>query len=279
MDWVQTLHTEGMDLNPRTTLSPKLGVSSEQCWVWSQNQCQLAACLIHYTMSWSNLDQVLKIFSSLLLTLESSFSFTSTLSSNPPPHSPFIHAFLYFPLEIWQCQSLGGGRTDLEMVSRSQGLHACWVLLHVPSLESSAEMLEAGWRQEDPSLDWDHFVLVTSAHGCPVPVGRTGGSSVWGWASELSLQFVRCAYVIILMAIYWCTEVIPLAVTSLLPALLFPLFKILDSKQVSTWGPCPSASLTGNVSKPISELPGLGREQSSPDWGMETIHCTVSTHF
>ncbi|XP_006899830.1 PREDICTED: solute carrier family 13 member 5 isoform X2 [Elephantulus edwardii] len=45
-------------------------------------------------------------------------------------------------------------------------------------------------------------------------------------------KFVRCAYVIILMAIYWCTEVIPLAVTSLIPLLLFPLFKILDSKQV-----------------------------------------------
>uniref|UniRef100_A0A8C6FB96 Solute carrier family 13 member 5 n=1 Tax=Monodon monoceros TaxID=40151 RepID=A0A8C6FB96_MONMO len=45
-------------------------------------------------------------------------------------------------------------------------------------------------------------------------------------------KFVRCAYVIILMAIYWCTEVIPLAVTALMPALFFPLFKILDSKQV-----------------------------------------------
>ncbi|XP_004716211.1 solute carrier family 13 member 5 [Echinops telfairi] len=45
-------------------------------------------------------------------------------------------------------------------------------------------------------------------------------------------KFVRCAYVIILMAVYWCTEVIPLAVTSLLPVVLFPLFKILDSKQV-----------------------------------------------
>ncbi|XP_074046610.1 Na(+)/citrate cotransporter isoform X2 [Macrotis lagotis] len=41
-----------------------------------------------------------------------------------------------------------------------------------------------------------------------------------------------CAYVILLMAVYWCTEVIPLAVTSLLPALLFPLLKIMDSKQV-----------------------------------------------
>lgn len=46
-------------------------------------------------------------------------------------------------------------------------------------------------------------------------------------------KFVRCAYIIIIMAVYWCTEVIPLAVTALLPALLFPLFKILDFKQVS----------------------------------------------
>ncbi|XP_036982629.2 Na(+)/citrate cotransporter [Artibeus jamaicensis] len=45
-------------------------------------------------------------------------------------------------------------------------------------------------------------------------------------------KFVRCAYVIILMAIYWCTEVIPLAVTALMPVLLFPLLKILDSRQV-----------------------------------------------
>ncbi|KAK7804163.1 hypothetical protein U0070_022471 [Myodes glareolus] len=51
-------------------------------------------------------------------------------------------------------------------------------------------------------------------------------------ASELSPQFARCAYVVILMAIYWCTDVIPVAVTSLLPVLLFPLLKVLDSKQV-----------------------------------------------
>ncbi|XP_075761021.1 Na(+)/citrate cotransporter-like isoform X4 [Pelodiscus sinensis] len=42
----------------------------------------------------------------------------------------------------------------------------------------------------------------------------------------------KCAYVIILMAVYWCTEVIPLAVTSLLPAILFPMFGILESKKV-----------------------------------------------
>ncbi|XP_043910184.1 solute carrier family 13 member 5 isoform X2 [Protopterus annectens] len=42
----------------------------------------------------------------------------------------------------------------------------------------------------------------------------------------------KCGYVIILMAVYWCTEVIPLAATSLMPALLLPLFGILDSKRV-----------------------------------------------
>lgn len=73
--------------------------------------------------------------------------------------------------------------------------------------------------------------------------------------SGLSPQFVRCAYVIILMAIYWCTEVIPLAVTSLMPALLFPLFKILDSKQVSR----PRAFLLLPVAhSPSPSLSGLG---------------------
>uniref|UniRef100_A0A4W5LJA0 Solute carrier family 13 member 5a n=1 Tax=Hucho hucho TaxID=62062 RepID=A0A4W5LJA0_9TELE len=32
--------------------------------------------------------------------------------------------------------------------------------------------------------------------------------------------------------LYWCTEVLPLAVTALLPAVLFPLFGIMESKQV-----------------------------------------------
>ncbi|XP_075892464.1 Na(+)/citrate cotransporter isoform X2 [Nelusetta ayraudi] len=42
----------------------------------------------------------------------------------------------------------------------------------------------------------------------------------------------ECAYVIIMMAVFWCTEVLPLAITALLPALLFPLFGIMESKDV-----------------------------------------------
>ncbi|NXX97273.1 S13A2 protein, partial [Centropus bengalensis] len=39
----------------------------------------------------------------------------------------------------------------------------------------------------------------------------------------------ECGYVIILMALLWCTEALPLAVTALLPVLLFPLMNIMDS--------------------------------------------------
>ncbi len=37
----------------------------------------------------------------------------------------------------------------------------------------------------------------------------------------------------LLMAVWWITEVVPLAVTSLIPVALFPLFGIMDSKEVS----------------------------------------------
>ncbi|TRZ03856.1 hypothetical protein DNTS_029331, partial [Danionella cerebrum] len=46
----------------------------------------------------------------------------------------------------------------------------------------------------------------------------------------MSTQVACCAYVVALMAVYWCTEVLPLAVTALLPAVLFPLFTIMESK-------------------------------------------------
>ncbi|KAI7811898.1 Solute carrier family 13 sodium/sulfate symporter, partial [Triplophysa rosa] len=44
----------------------------------------------------------------------------------------------------------------------------------------------------------------------------------------------ECAYILILMAVYWMTEVLPLSITALLPALLFPLFGIMKSSQVAS---------------------------------------------
>ncbi|NXC88627.1 S13A2 protein, partial [Cercotrichas coryphoeus] len=46
-------------------------------------------------------------------------------------------------------------------------------------------------------------------------------------------QEALCGYVIIVMALFWCTEALPLAVTALLPVLLFPLMNIMDSTTVS----------------------------------------------
>ncbi|XP_041097220.1 solute carrier family 13 member 5 isoform X2 [Polyodon spathula] len=42
----------------------------------------------------------------------------------------------------------------------------------------------------------------------------------------------HCGYVIGLMAVYWCSEAMPLAVTALLPAVLFPMLGVLESGKV-----------------------------------------------
>lgn len=39
----------------------------------------------------------------------------------------------------------------------------------------------------------------------------------------------HCLYVLLLMAVYWSTEAIPLAITSMIPIVLFPLMGILDT--------------------------------------------------
>ncbi|XP_030078424.1 solute carrier family 13 member 2 [Microcaecilia unicolor] len=41
-----------------------------------------------------------------------------------------------------------------------------------------------------------------------------------------------CGFVIVLMALFWCTEALPLAVTALFPVLLFPMMGIMDSTLV-----------------------------------------------
>uniref|UniRef100_T1IJV4 Citrate transporter-like domain-containing protein n=1 Tax=Strigamia maritima TaxID=126957 RepID=T1IJV4_STRMM len=42
----------------------------------------------------------------------------------------------------------------------------------------------------------------------------------------------KCSYVVLLVTIYWVTSAVPLAVSSLLPIVLFPLFGILPSSKV-----------------------------------------------
>ncbi|XP_058390607.1 solute carrier family 13 member 1 [Diceros bicornis minor] len=47
-------------------------------------------------------------------------------------------------------------------------------------------------------------------------------------------QEVECAYVLFVVAIFWLTEALPLSVTALLPALMFPMFGIMPSKTVAS---------------------------------------------
>jgi sodium-dependent dicarboxylate transporter 2/3/5 len=42
----------------------------------------------------------------------------------------------------------------------------------------------------------------------------------------------KCAYAILIMATYWMTEVIPMAVTALLPVVIFPWIGIMDTKDI-----------------------------------------------
>lgn len=45
-------------------------------------------------------------------------------------------------------------------------------------------------------------------------------------------QEAYCAYSIILMALFWCTEALPLAVTALFPIVLYPMMGIMDASEV-----------------------------------------------
>ncbi|XP_074049908.1 solute carrier family 13 member 1 [Macrotis lagotis] len=44
----------------------------------------------------------------------------------------------------------------------------------------------------------------------------------------------ECAYTLFVVAIFWITEALPLSITALLPALMFPWFGILSSKKVAS---------------------------------------------
>lgn len=43
------------------------------------------------------------------------------------------------------------------------------------------------------------------------------------------LQEAKCAYVLILMAVFWISESVPIAVTALLPLFLFPMMGVMPA--------------------------------------------------
>uniref|UniRef100_A0A8D3DUF9 Solute carrier family 13 member 3 n=1 Tax=Scophthalmus maximus TaxID=52904 RepID=A0A8D3DUF9_SCOMX len=69
----------------------------------------------------------------------------------------------------------------------------------------------------------------------------------------------RCLYVVVLMAMFWCTEALPLAVTAMLPVCLFPTLGIISSKKI-----CPQYFLETN----FLFLSGLVMASSIEEWGL-----------
>lgn len=50
------------------------------------------------------------------------------------------------------------------------------------------------------------------------------------------LQEACCAYVLMVTAVYWVSEAVPLGAAALVPAFLYPLFGVLKSSEVSVEG-------------------------------------------
>ncbi len=46
-------------------------------------------------------------------------------------------------------------------------------------------------------------------------------------------EIAKCAYVVVIMGIFWVTEALPLTVTALIPLFAFPLLQILTAKEVA----------------------------------------------
>ncbi|XP_029974948.1 Na(+)/dicarboxylate cotransporter 3 [Salarias fasciatus] len=69
----------------------------------------------------------------------------------------------------------------------------------------------------------------------------------------------KCLYVVVLMALFWCTEALPLAVTAMLPVCLFPTLGILPAKTV-----CPQYFIETN----FLFLSGLVMASSIEEWGL-----------
>jgi sodium-dependent dicarboxylate transporter 2/3/5 len=56
---------------------------------------------------------------------------------------------------------------------------------------------------------------------------------VYYWVPNENPKAPIMAAIVVIMAMFWIFEIIPIPITSLLPLVLFPVFEILDSKETA----------------------------------------------
>jgi len=59
-----------------------------------------------------------------------------------------------------------------------------------------------------------------------------GGMTATFNDGAFSIQEASCAYVLIVTAVYWVSEAVPLGAAALIPAFLYPLFGVMKSSEV-----------------------------------------------
>ncbi|XP_019646632.1 PREDICTED: solute carrier family 13 member 2-like [Branchiostoma belcheri] len=82
-------------------------------------------------------------------------------------------------------------------------------------------VLKELWAFRSSVIFW--FVPIAA---CPLPI-------YFGVAEPEFYRVTACAYVVIIMAFYWMFEVVPLAVTALIPLILYPVMGVQKSGDVS----------------------------------------------
>ena len=86
-------------------------------------------------------------------------------------------------------------------------------------------------------VEWWYTVTACAWHtkyivfaGAQGPFVRTG----WvGLHVVQCVQVSKAAYGVIIMAIFWATEVVPIPITSLLPVVIFPILGVMSTKELS----------------------------------------------
>lgn len=89
-------------------------------------------------------------------------------------------------------------------------------------LEDQSETSPAHFNRREHLWAWQRYIILFATPFLLAPLPAFIGTSE-----------SRCAYVVMLMAVYWFSEAIPVGVTALIPVVLFPVLGIMDTNSTT----------------------------------------------